>query len=101
MGGSCISHRNSVGGIFAGLSQGNDNEERETGSIDIPPNYYAEAIIYPVIAKGYMTFEQLANPNTKMDTFLKAKKMVDFDEWIKDKAEKSAKNEKDVVEYFD
>lgn len=48
-----------------------------------------------------MTFEQLANPNTKMDTFLKAKKMVDFDEWIKDKAEKSAKNEKDVVEYFD
>lgn len=100
MGSNRIRYWNSLGGIFAGLSQGTD-KERDTGGLEVPADYYAEAIIYPVIAKGYLSFAELSSPELKMSTFLKALKMVEFDRWIKDKAEASASKEKDIVEYFD
>jgi hypothetical protein len=36
-----------------------------------------------------------------METLFRAKRLAEFDEWVKDKARKMAKKEQDIVEYFE
>jgi hypothetical protein len=36
-----------------------------------------------------------------MQTFFRAKRLVEFEEWLKDEAKNKAKSKKDVVEYFE
>ena len=90
----------SPGGTLAGLSERDvpESEESRSGIIAIPDEYTAEAIIYPVIVKGYLTYQSLADGSVDMKTFFRAKKLARFDEWLKDKSKKS--NQKDEVEYF-
>lgn len=62
----------------------------------------AEAFIYPAIAKGYVTLQGLGDGSVSFETFMRARKMYEFDEWFKKKANQMAMNKKtDEVEYFE
>ena len=48
-----------------------------------------------------MSFQSLADGSVDIKTLFRAKRLAEFDEWVKNKARQMAKNEKDVVEYFE
>ena len=57
-----------------------------------------EALIYPPIAKGYVTLQGLADGSVSMQTFAEARRLVRFEKWLRDTTTKKATDE---VEYFD
>lgn len=88
----------SLGGIFAGILEGNARNRNKTGSIEVPQEYRVEALIYPAISKGYVTLQGLADGSISMKTFLEARKLIEFEEWLKDQKPATSNDE---VEYFD
>jgi hypothetical protein len=57
-----------------------------------------EALIYPAISKGYVTLQGLEDGSISMKTFLEARKLIEFEEWLKDQKPATSNNE---VEYFE
>ena len=94
-----------IGGILAALSEGNGGRNESSGDDDdkvsVPDKYRAEALIYGVVSRGFISFQALADGTTDMQTLFRAKRLVEFEEWLKDEAKNKAKSKKDIVEYFE
>lgn len=101
MGSNTQGRQRSDGGILAALSQGGTRDDEGDGGILVPDEYRAEALIYGVVSKGYLSFQALADGSVTMETLFRAKRLAEFDEWVKEKARKMAKKEQDIVEYFE
>ena len=91
-----------IGGILAALSEGHHRDDEGDGdAISVPDEYRAEALIYGVVSKGYISFQSLADDSVSMKTLFRAKRLAEFDEWLKDEAKNKVKSQKDIVEYFE
>lgn len=96
-----------VGKILAALSEGNGGRNESSGDDDdidkvsVPDKYRAEALMYDVVSRGLIPFHSLADGTVDMQTFFRAKRLVEFEGWLKDKAKSMAQAKKDVVEYFE
>lgn len=101
MGSNRKSRKCAFGGILAALSQGRSRDDEGDGGIFVPEEYRAEALIYGVVSKGYLSFQSLADGSATMEMLFRAKRLAEFDEWIKSKAHQMAKKEQDIVEYFE
>lgn len=92
----------SLGGTSAVLHEKDSSREDDGDRIDIPDEYMAEAFIYPAIAKGYVTLQGLGDGSVSFETFMRAKRMYEFDEWLQKRIKDIAISKKpDEVEYFD
>jgi hypothetical protein len=91
-----------TGGILAALSEGHRGDDEGDGdAISVPDEYRAEALIYGVVSKGYLSFQSLADGSVSIKTLFRAKHLAEFDEWVKQKARQAAERKNDVVEYFE
>lgn len=87
----------SAGTAGAGEGDGEDNGPR----ITVPAGFRAEALIYGVVSKGYLSLQSLADGSVDIETFCKALRLSEFDDWMRGQAIKMATAKKEVVEYFE
>ena len=100
----CFNQSNGVysGGIPTELLQGHDSGD-EVGSSDrlsVPDEFIVEAMVYPVVSKGYIPFKQLKDGTASWDDFIKATRLIEFEDWLVD-ASKKGLSKQDIVEYFE
>lgn len=91
------------GGISPVFSQGDDRKDRgedDGRTIQVPNEFRAQALIYPVIKNKILPFQGLADGSIDVDTFVKAQKMAKFYNYVEDAIEEKTKKKEDV-EYFD